>query len=328
MHPVAFASALTAPRLAPLHTGPAVEQRPQLLLRRTGYPNRRCPAAVRGRARAVRRHLRAQLGDENNNRAAVDASDGAQQAAHGAVERPSSEGQGGDPVAARVRQELADEGINMDDLLDAGKVVRLTRDLDALALKLYDASHISADDREELERNTAELRAKLATGKRQVMQQWLKRLFLGQAVVFVVLGGILSTNHIPGVSDVPLVGQALGFWMTWLFVIPSLRARKGMRKDEKSALNIAFVGTPLMNIALPLLTKDCGVIWSAGLLFLVAAYARYGAFPGRYASLPSPELVGENDAGDSDTGGKAKTGSPETARIKGILKYLDWGSWR
>jgi hypothetical protein len=228
-----------------------------------------------------------------------------------------------DPVAARVRQELAEQGISLDDLLDAGKVVSLTRELDELTAKL-EAGAGTEKDVEILERRAAVLRAKLVTGKRQVMQQWLKQLFLAQAGVFIVLGGLLSSNHFPGVAEVPLVGQALGFWMTWLFVIPSLRARKGLQKDEKSALNVAFVSSPLVNVALPLVTKDCGLIWASGMIVLAAAYARYGAVP----SAPASSGSGDSDADDAGSGDSAKSATREQGRIKGILKFLDWGSWR
>jgi hypothetical protein len=57
--------------------------------------------------------------------------------------------------------------------------------------------------------------------------------------------------------------RALGFWTIWLFTIPSLRAVKplgypsvGMSAAvEKKALNLAFVLTPLLTLALPFATK-------------------------------------------------------------------------
>jgi hypothetical protein len=220
-----------------------------------------------------------------------------------------------DPVAARVRAELAADGVNLDELLNAGKVVNLTRKLDQLSSEFdamqaadvagSDAARVAIVDKMDAIRKT------LGTEKRQVMQSWLKRLFLVQAGLFVVIGGLLSTNAVPGV-EVPLVGRALGFWSTWLFTIPALRARKGMRKAEKSALNVAFLGTPLVNVALPLATKNCGVIWAADIAFLVGAYAWY---------------VGRAVDAGGEGGGKAPS-EKEQNRVKGFLKYLDWGSFK
>jgi hypothetical protein len=53
----------------------------------------------------------------------------------------------------------------------------------------------------------------------------------------------------------------LGYWWWWLFVVPSLRSRrpKGM---EKKALDIAFLGTPLISLLMPVVTKDTGIIWA------------------------------------------------------------------
>ena len=49
-------------------------------------------------------------------------------------------------------------------------------------------------------------------------------------------------------------GQVLGFWMWWLFIVPSLRARKP-QAQEKEALNWAFLATPLVSILMPFATK-------------------------------------------------------------------------
>lgn len=221
-----------------------------------------------------------------------------------------------DPVAARVRAELAADGINLDELLNAGKVVNLSRKLDGMDAELaaMDETGKPADDsaRVELVVKMEAIREKLKTEKRQVMQGWLKQLFLVQAGVFVVIGGVLSTNSVPGV-EVPLVGQALGFWMTWLFTIPALRARKGTSKAEKSALNAAFLGSPFLNVAMPFATKNTGIIWAADVVFLVAAYLWY---------------VGQAVDADSEKGENEGAPMKEQNRITGLLKYLDWGSFK
>lgn len=58
--------------------------------------------------------------------------------------------------------------------------------------------------------------------------------------------------------DMPI--RVLGFWWWWLFVVPSLRSRRP-KGPEKKALDIAFLGTPLISLIAPAVTKDTGVIW-------------------------------------------------------------------
>lgn len=216
-----------------------------------------------------------------------------------------------DPVAVRVREELAADGINIDELLNAGKVISLTRKLDTLT---EECSALASDSPEYLQaqKKIEKIQVDLVREKRQVMQQWLKQLFAAQAVLFVLIGGILSSDNVPGFS-VPLVGQALGFWTTWLFSIPALRARKGTAKWEKSALNVAFLATPTLNLLLPFLTKNCATIWAADVAVLLGCYVYYASAASR------------SDARSAQGGSSSQK---ETGRVKGILKYLDWGSWR
>ena len=54
--------------------------------------------------------------------------------------------------------------------------------------------------------------------------------------------------------------QVLGYWFWWLFIVPSLRSRRP-KGAEKKALDIAFLGTPLLSILAPVVTKDTGLIW-------------------------------------------------------------------
>lgn len=214
-----------------------------------------------------------------------------------------------DPVANRLREELAADGINLDELLNAGKVVNLTRKLDKL---IVDSEELEPNSSEyvTMQEKIAKIERTLITEKRQVMQAWLKNLFFVQSIIFGLIGGVLASDIVPGYS-VPLVGQALGFWMIWLFTIPSLRARKGTPKWEKSALNIAFLITPLMNLVMPFATKNCGAIWAVNVTVLIGCYAYYAV-----------------SVTDGDGGGKDGKTKREQARVTGILKYLDWGSWK
>lgn len=216
-----------------------------------------------------------------------------------------------DPIARRVRDELAADGINLDELLNAGKVVNLTRKLDMLTAESEKLA-AGSSELQDAKQKMSKLESDLVREKRQVMQNWLKQLFLLQAIIFIGIGGVLANDVVPGVDSVPLVGRALGFWTTWLFTIPALRARKGTSKTEKSALNVAFLATPLLNVALPALTKNCGIIWAADVALLGACYAFYG--------------ITAKQGADGDEEGNRPV--KEQGKVKGILKYLDWGSWR
>lgn len=72
---------------------------------------------------------------------------------------------------------------------------------------------------------------------------------------------------------------------------------------EKKALNLAFVTTPLATILLPFATKQPSLIFSANIGILALCYAFYANRP------------------DDDDAAKE-------VEIKGILKYLDYGSGR
>lgn len=215
-----------------------------------------------------------------------------------------------DTVEKEVRQQLAEDGINLDELLNAGKVLSLTRKLQQLQIQST-ALQQGSDAYCTAEAKIKSIQADLVREKRQVMQTWLKRLFLFQAYAFLGLGALLSFDAIPTIS-VPIVGQALGFWIVWLFTVPALRARKGISKSEKSALNISFLLIPFVNLSLPFITKNCGLIWTADTTLLAACYLYYYA------------LAAFSVASTNENAQPLK----EQAAIKGILKYLDWGSWR
>lgn len=210
-----------------------------------------------------------------------------------------------DELTARVRQDLAASGINLDDLLDASSALKLTLEQDEL-LQQLDTMPSDNPDRAKKEERLAIVQGDLSRVRRQVMQPFLKKVFLFQGIISAIVGGLLASNKIPGL-DLPLVAQALGFWTVWLFTIPSLRARKGTARWEKSALNISFVSIPLINVLLPLVTKQCTIIWSADICILLSCYAFY-----------LRKAVNEVDA-ETEV---------EQAKIKGILRYIDWGSWR
>lgn len=108
-----------------------------------------------------------------------------------------------------------------------------------------------------------------------------------------------------GIRDTSL--RVLGFWWWWLFVVPSLRSRRP-KGAEKKALDIAFLGTPLISLIAPVATKDTGLIWAANFAVVAASYAFAFAI----------------DDEDDDSGGNSK--QPEW--LKFIYKSLDFGSGR
>jgi hypothetical protein len=95
-------------------------------------------------------------------------------------------------------------------------------------------------------------------------------------------------------------------------VVPSLRSRRP-KGFEKKALDIAFLGTPLVSLIAPIVTKDTGWIWGANLLVVVGSYA--------FA------YVLESTMDDVDTDMETNTdNTPEW--LKFVFKSLDFGSGR
>jgi hypothetical protein len=92
--------------------------------------------------------------------------------------------------------------------------------------------------------------------------------------------------------------------MWWLFIIPSLRARKPSN-EEKSALNVAFLVSPCVSLALPIVTKDVAIIWWANLVAVIGSYIY--AYTKKSDDLHSPS-------------------KPLPVIITQIIKALDYGS--
>ena len=152
----------------------------------------------------------------------------------------------------RINEEIfAESGVDLDQLINPSKVVNLERDLIYLNKELdqtSDATLIS-----EIQSKISKKREVLDVEKRAVMKGWLKNLFVGQSVLAGAISLVMVYDAFPGVH-VPLAIQAMGFWMWWLFIIPSLRARKPS-SEEKIALNYAFLGTPVVSLLMPTFTK-------------------------------------------------------------------------
>lgn len=205
----------------------------------------------------------------------------------------------------RVMNEVMEtSGVELDQLINPSKVVNLERDLVKLAAELESCTDKSriAEINEEVDKKEKTLFIE----KRSVMRGWLKGLFVGQSVLAGVISLAMVYNAIPG-QDLPLPLRVLGFWSWWLFIIPSLRARKPTYA-EKEALNIAFLASPVVSILMPTFTKDVAIIWWANLATVAVCYA--------YA------FANEDRKAEDD--GTAKSVLPKP--ITQALNALDYGS--
>ena len=115
---------------------------------------------------------------------------------------------------------MAESGVELDQLINPSKVVNLERDLIKLNNQLL--SITNTEERSSIEAQITKKKDTLFTEKRAVMRGWLKNLFVGQSVLAGVISYGMVENSIPNV-ELPLSVQVLGFWMWWLFIIPSLR---------------------------------------------------------------------------------------------------------
>jgi len=239
-----------------------------------------------------------------------------------------------DPFVKRIDEAIRSEsGVGLDELLNPAKVVNLERDLYTLRASLAAATGrgdvVETTDAitteecdgggggEEAETIRAAIEKKekdLSMERRSVFRGWLKNVFLGQAALSLALSWQMSTNpdSLFGgfgwyqFQNMDTSISVLGFWWWWLFIVPSLRSRRPSG-PEKKALDIAFLGTPLISILSPIATKDTGAIWLANFAVVAGAYA--------FAFLTDGEE--END-GDSGGGGPAW--------LQFVYKSLDFGS--
>lgn len=215
--------------------------------------------------------------------------------------RQENEGNVDPELVERMEREVRElMGVELEDLLNPSKVVNLERERILKEAELAECA--DAEIRAELEERLAKIEGDLFREKRTVFQGWLKGLFIGQSLISIVLSGFMVFDAFPGKTiDISL--RALGFWSFWLFVIPSLRARRP-RGWEKRALDYAFLGSPVLTIGLPFFTKDPPTIWAANLALLVGCYAFC--------------LLGGGGGEDAE----------ETGGFSGALKALDFGSGR
>mmetsp|Transcript_22782 Transcript_22782/g.43804 ORF Transcript_22782/g.43804 Transcript_22782/m.43804 type:complete len:414 (-) Transcript_22782:136-1377(-) len=241
-----------------------------------------------------------------------------EKAAGSEVEQASREDEimSDDPMVIRIEEECArmngqnwSPELGLQQLLNPSKVINLERDLIDLRAKLNATT--ASEERIALQEKIDEKEKKQQLEMRGVMQDWLKAVFVWQSVLSVVIFGLISYDALPGFPNLDLVVQVIGFWGIWLFTIPSLRSRKpggtwGMSKEEKRALDISFLLTPVANLGVPFITKDIPTIFWTNLAVLAACYA-YGFL-----------------APAAEKGGNADASLP--APIKFALTALDFGA--
>ena len=171
-------------------------------------------------------------------------------------------------VKELLRREIkAELGMELEDLLNPIKVVNLEKKILASTAKMASAS---PQEREALKIEIDGYKQTLTQERRNVMMDGLRLVFRGQALLSILIGGALAFDKMPFYPDVPIAARAFGFWTMWLFTIPSLRAVKPLGyprfnispTQEKKALNLAFVLTPLTTIALPFATQDPSIIFA------------------------------------------------------------------
>lgn len=237
-----------------------------------------------------------------------------------------------DPFVRSINEGIRrDVGVELDELLNPSKVVNLERDLFNLRLELAEATGVAdpgkttaecdggggGEDADKLRKKISKKESDLSIERRSVFRGWLKNIFLGQAVLSLGLSWVMVTDPTVIVGSfenyerlqLDTSVKVLGFWWWWLFIVPSLRSRRP-KGAEKKALDIAFLGTPLVSILAPVLTKDTPSIWIANLAVVLGSYG-YAYFL---------------DNGDDDAGGKDKKNDPEW--LKFVYKSLDFGSGR
>lgn len=231
-------------------------------------------------------------------------------------------------IDAGIQRDL---GVGLDELLNPAKVVNLERDLYNLRLELADVTGVTVEEAtaplttevcdgggggEDADAIRARIDKKekdLVIERRSVFRGWLKNVFLGQAILSLGLSWVMANN--PEVLfgqfgwfssyNMDISIKVLGYWWWWLFIVPSLRSRRP-KGPEKKALDIAFLGTPIISLLAPVATKDTGIIWAANFAVVAASYAFAFA------------------TGDDEDDDDSK--KPEW--LKFVYKSLDFGSGR
>jgi len=239
-----------------------------------------------------------------------------------------------DPFVAKIDAQIQkDFGVGLDELLNPAKVVNLERDLynlrselatmtglgeiDVLSMTTPECDGGGGGDNADKIRDIIQKKENtLLVERRAVFRGWLKNVFLGQAILSLGLSWVMVTNPAQlfggfdwfATLNLDISIRALGFWWWWLFIVPSLRSRRP-NGPEKKALDIAFIGTPLISILAPVATKDTAIIW----------LLNFGVVAGSYGFA----FATDGNEDDDNAGGG---GGPEW--LKFIYRSLDVGGGR
>ena len=240
-------------------------------------------------------------------------------------------------------------GVPLDELINPAKVVNLERDLVNLRLSLASLTNINVSvedaDRialrnlrsdefdgggggekaDKIRKQISKKEDQLFDESKAVFKGWLKNVFLGQAVLSLAVSWIMVSD--PALLfgklgvweslelETPI--RVLGFWWWWLFIVPSLRSRRP-RGAEKEALDIAFLGTPLISLVAPAITKNCEAIW----------FLNFAVVAGSFAFVKIKERAdgggGGMEVGEGEGEGEEKKEKNEFTDF--IYKSLDFGS--
>ena len=204
---------------------------------------------------------------------------------------------------------MAETGFRLEDLINPSTVINLSRDIIKLKSKQSLPTTTEAE-RLKIQTQIDKKSEKLVIEKRAVMKDWLKNLFVFQSALALVISYLMVYDQIPG-TTLPLAIRVLGFWMWWLFIIPSMRARKPATW-EKDALNVAFLASPVVSLLIPVFSRDVALIWWANAGVVLASYV-YGY----------NKSAGNSSDGEGD-------GEGSGVQLPGILKQafraLDYGS--
>jgi hypothetical protein len=101
-----------------------------------------------------------------------------------------------DPFVQRIDAEIRrDVGVSLDELLNPAKVVNLERDLVKLRLELEENNlNVNEEMRQIILNKISRKERDLNIERRSVFRGWLKNVFLGQAVLSLVLSWFMVSN--------------------------------------------------------------------------------------------------------------------------------------
>ena len=256
-----------------------------------------------------------------------------------------------DPFVQMIDQSIQkDVGVSLDDLLNPAKVVNLERDLYLYRTQLAQLTGATTSssssssqqqsytflttencdnggggtEAEEIRKIIQKKEADLMIERRSVFRNWLKNVFLIQAVISFGLSYVMASNsallfgqfdwYLNPKYNMDISISVLGYWWWWLFVIPSLRSRRP-KGFEKQALDIAFLASPIISLLAPIATKDTTLIWYANFLVVAGAYG--------FAYVQEQQ---QNSNGDDDDDDLNASKQPEW--LKFVYKSLDFGTGR